>query len=403
MGSDIAGSGGLEKYVRELASYCITNTDLRVKIVSRMGKVVSLDSKINSKIRLRRHRFPFFYLMLSHLPNPLTIILGTLALIKDIGNEHNIRKIMHAHDVGSSLLTVFIINKIFNIPFIVQIHGFPIKEQKIKLLKANSLLSNFIWFLTKTWHAITMKLIKHSAMLVLVNNKEVKSFYESCGIPSKKLEIISSAVDLQEFKRLLSKQTRKCLELLNLKNTVTIGYVGGLKPQKNVETLMEAFREFMKSYPEAKASLIIIGDGPMKPFLEEYAKKYTISNYTFFMGYIPNAYRFLNTIDIFVLPSLSEGSPFSLIEAMACGRAIIASDIPAIREIVENGKEALLFDPRNPQQLKNLISTLYSNPKLREELGENARRKAKQYDINTVFPKILQIYKRFLEFSANSN
>jgi glycosyltransferase involved in cell wall biosynthesis len=105
----------------------------------------------------------------------------------------------------------------------------------------------------------------------------------------------------------------------------------------------------------------------------------------------------LNAIDIFVLPSLSEGSPFSLIEAMAAGKAIIASNIPAIREIVEDGKEALLFNPYIPEQLKEAILKLYHNPELRRKLGQNAEKKVKQYDINVVFPKIIEVYRARLE------
>ena len=69
--------------------------------------------------------------------------------------------------------------------------------------------------------------------------------------------------------------------------------------------------------------------------------------------------------------------------------------------MVKDGKEAFLFDPHNPQQLKSLMLTLYNNPKLRKKLGENVRRRAKRYDVNVIFPKIFQIYKRVLRASAN--
>ncbi len=394
----------MSRYVRELANY-LSGTGFYVKIVSRMGRIVSINTegltaiKIGNMDRkkLRKHGSSSLYFMLSHLPNPLTTIWGTLMLVKDVKNEHSFKKIIHVHDTASSLLIALIISKIFNIPFLVQIHGFPIKEQKIKLLRADSLLSNFIWFLTKIWSAVAVRLMKHCTVL-LVNNEEVKSFYESYGISSKKLKVVPSAIDLRKFKRhLLSKEEAKeYLGLAHLKNVVIIGFVGALRPEKNVETLVKAFGELMKSLSGVKVHLIIIGDGPMKPNLKKHVKEQGVDCYTSFLGYIPDAYRFLNAIDVFVLPSLSEGSPFSLLEAMACGKAIIASDIPAIREIVEDGKEALLFDPDNPHQLKNLMLTLYNNPKLRKKLGENARRKAKQYDVNIIFRKITQVYNDIL-------
>jgi len=403
-GGEVYDAGGLSRYIRELANY-LSSTDFRVKTISRMGRITSINSEILTAIKIdnvnrhksSKHVFSSLYLMLSHLPNPLTTTLGILMLARDINNERSSKKIIHIHDASSSLLIAFIVSKIFKIPFLVQIHGFPIKEQKIKLFRKNSLLNNFIWFLTKAWHVIAIKLMKSCAML-LANNEEVKSFYESCGFPSEKLEVVSSAVNLNVFERyfLSENEAKKCLGLSSLKNIITIGFVGGLRPEKNVEILVKAFGELMKDSPELKAKLIIIGDGPMRPILEKYVKEYGIDDCVFFLGYIPDAYRFLNAIDIFVLSSLSEGSPLSLIEAMTAGKAIIASDIPAIREIVEDGKEVLLFDPYSPEQLKDAILKLYHNPELRRELGENAKKKAKQYDINVVFPKIIEVYQQVL-------
>ena len=406
LGGEFYGSGGWAKYVRELAHF-LTSRSHRVKIICRMGKTfpdnAKIDVKLQSEIRSKRKRVPLSYWM-AHLPNPLTAALGTIRLAREIRRDGGFPKVVHAHDLFSSFLIAFFIGKLLKVPYIIQIHGFPLREWEIKLMRAGPVFGNFIWFLTKMLHTIAVRLIKNGSTLVLINNNEVKSFYESYGISSNKLEVVPSAINLQEHERHLlpRKEAGQRLGLAELED-VTVGYIGGLKPEKNVETLVKAFREFMKSCPRAKARLIIIGDGPTRPILEEYVKKHGIDGCTFFLGYIPNAYRFLNAIDIFVLPSLSEGSPFSLIEAMVAGKAIIASNIPATREMVEDGKEALLFDPHNPQQLKSLILTLYNNPKLREKLGENARRKAKQYDVNVIFPKILQIYKRVLGSLANSN
>jgi glycosyltransferase involved in cell wall biosynthesis len=407
---EVYDAEGVSRYIRELANYLSSN-GFRIKIISRIGRITSISNKnlIASKIdnvnrvdKVDRHKFSkhtssSLYFRLSHLPNPLTTILGTLVLIRDIINECSSKKIIHVHDVTSSLLIALIASKIFNIPFLVQIHGFPVKEQKIKLSRENSSLNNFLWFLTKVWHDITIRVMKSCAML-LVNNREVKFFYESCGFPSEKLEVIPSALNFNEFEKCLlsKKEAEKCLGLSNLEETVTIGFIGGLRPEKNVEILVKAFGELVKEKPTLKVKLVIIGDGPTKPILEKYVKEYNIDNYTLFLGYIPNAHKFLHIIDIFVLPSLSEGSPIALIEAMACSKAIIASNIPAIKEIVEDGKEALLFDPYSSEQLKEAILKLYHNSELRRAIEENAKKKAKQYDVNIIFSKIVEIYQKVL-------
>jgi len=406
MGGEFYGTGGWAKYVKELA-YFLTSHGYQVKIVYKMGKNFSYHIKIKmnysdnikfnqTRVISKLSRISSFY-WLSHLPNPLTVILGVIRTMKEIRCDRVVQKIIHAHDLSSSFFIAFLLWKFLKVPYVVQVHGFPLREWKIKLMRADVLTRKFVWFLTKMLHIIAIYLIKNSSALLLTNNNEVKSFYEGCGISSDRIKVVPSAINLCEHRKhlLLKKEARKSLGLME-SEIVTIGYVGGLKPEKNVGILIKAFEEFVKSYPDAKARLLIIGDGPMRPVLEEYVKEHNIDGYVSFLGYVPDAYRFLNAIDIFVLPSLSEGSPIALIEAMACSRAIIASNIPAIKEIVEDGREALLFDPHSPEQLKEALLKLYYDPELRKTLGKNAKEKAKQYDVNVVFPKIVKIYQRVL-------
>lgn len=406
MGGEVYGSGGWAKYVRELADY-LASRGHHVKILCKVGEMftgrtLGVNTKFQNMRGSHRRRSSSLYAMMQHLPNPLTVLFGVIRLIKDFKLEENRQKIIHIHDTSSSLLIALSIRKIFKLPFVIQIHGFPLREQYIKLARAKSPLSNFIWILTKIWHNVVINFIRSSSAPVLVNNSEVESFYKSCGISSDKLRTVSSAINLQKHEEGLLTRVRAetCLGIKRLKNGVTTGYIGGLKPEKNVETLIQAFREFLKDNPEVEAGLVIIGDGLMRDFLEETVKKYDLSSHVLFSGFIPDAYRFLNAIDIFVLPSLSEGSPLSLIEAMAAGKAIIASDIPSIREIVKHDEEAILVDPLDIRALKQAILLLYNNPDLRTKLGRRARERAKLYDVDRVYGQILKVYEELIHHSA---
>lgn len=390
---EFLGSGGLSKYVTELTHYLVNN-GFEVKVIFRLGKILSINSRIHltslkSKILTSKKNNLY---MIQHLPNPLTIILGIKRLLTDIKSEARFHKVLHAHDISSSLLIAFFMKMIFDIPFIVQIHGFPIKEQRIKIMRSPSIFKKFVWFLTKAWHAVAVKIISFHSNFVIVNNSEVKSSLKSLGVPSEKMRIIPSAIDLKVHERfLLSRSDAEHYLGLSKSHEFTLGYVGPLRPEKNVNVLIKSFASFLKVIDGAKARLIIIGDGPERTLLKEATINYGIQDHVYFLGYVPEAYRFMNAFDVFVFPSLSEGSPFALLEAMMAGKAIIASDIAAIKEIVENGKEALLFNPHDAEQLKKLIIQLYNNPELRRELGENARKKVKQYDINIVFKNIITI------------
>jgi glycosyltransferase involved in cell wall biosynthesis len=405
LGGEFYGTGGWERYVRELAHF-LTNYGYLVKIICDEGKVFIYGTGLHQVKGMSRFKKTSLFYQMICSSSLLTIILwmikiflGVTRTIQEIKNDKNIRKIIHAHDLSSSFLVAFLLWKFFRVPYIVQVHGFPIKEWKIRLMRTNSMLESFIYFLEKVLCIIALYLIRKSSTFLLVNNAEVKSFYEQCGIPYDRIEIVSSAINLRKYEKdIVSREDAgRSLGLLMDPEAVIIGYVGGLRPEKNVETLVKAFEKFIKSHPNAKVKLLIVGDGPMRPILEEYVKEHNIDGYVSFLGYVPDAYRFLNAIDIFVLPSLSEGSPIALIEAMACGRAIIASNIPAIREIVEDGREALLFDPHSPEQLKEALLKLYYDLELRKTLGKNAKEKAKQYDVNLVFPKIVKIYQKVLK------
>ena len=404
MGGDVYQSGGWSKYIRQLHKYLADHT-YSVKILCRMGKMYTSTNGIPTKFHFQN--VPTFhsktvgslYILMQHLPNPLSVILGTIVLAKDVRSEGNRQKLLHVHALDSSLLIALLMRKIFKLPFMVQIHGFPLREQRLKLERANTPLSGFVWLLTKIWHQIAVELVRFDAPLVFVNNSEVRCFYESCGIHSDNIRVVPSAIGLREHEKgvLSATDAKDCLGIKESRKLVVVGYIGGLNSSKNIEVLIEAFAEFTRCNPHPETLLVIVGDGFTRPALIEIVKNYGLNDYVIFTGFIPEAYRLLKAIDIFVLPSLSEGSPHSLIEAMASGRSIIASNIRAIREIVKNGKETLLFDPHKPEQLKEAILKLYSSSELRRKLGKNAKKKARQYDVDKVFPKILQTYEEVLE------
>jgi len=408
MGGEVYGSGGWAKYVRELATYLVKN-NYRVKILCRMGKIYTTNDilkNLNSQ-NITVSNFSKnsqFYTLMQHLPNQISVFLGAVKLLEDVKRESSCQKILHVHDVSSSLLIALLVDIFCKLPLAVQIHGFPIKEQYIKLSIVNSSLAKFVWFLTKIWHTMVVNFIKNNSVIVLVNNSEVKSFYESCGLSPSQIKIISSAIDLKEYEEKVLSQTDALtrLGIGKFNGEVMIGYVGGLRQEKNVGRLIKAFRDCLKNETGVKAKLLIIGDGPLYRHLKEEVNECNLRNYVFFLGFIPEAYRFLNAIDIFVLPSLSEGSPISLIEAMAAGKAIIASNIPSIREIVRHGEEAILVNPHNVEELKQAILLLYNNPDLRVKLGNGAKERAKLYDVNKVYGEILKLYEELARRKAKN-
>jgi glycosyltransferase involved in cell wall biosynthesis len=147
--------------------------------------------------------------------------------------------------------------------------------------------------------------------------------------------------------------------------------------------------------------LVLVGTGSLESQLREYVSKRNIEDKVIFCGVRYDIGRILSSFDIFVLPSYTEGLSTALLEAMASGRAIICSDIPANRELVTHNQEALLVNPYNPEELERAIQLLSNDHLLRLKLGYNAKIRAIQYDEDIVFPKILQYYQTLFRERRN--
>ena len=116
----------------------------------------------------------------------------------------------------------------------------------------------------------------------------------------------------------------------------------------------------------------IIGDGELKPELEKMILEKGLEKKVFLLGQIPDAYRFLPAFDVFVLPSVKEGFPWTLIEAMSAKLPVIATDVGAIPEIIDDHKNGLLTKPKDPAGLADKIKEVLENDRLKNELGIQA-------------------------------
>ena len=149
----------------------------------------------------------------------------------------------------------------------------------------------------------------------------------------------------------------------------TIGTVANFYKPKGLEYLIEA----IKFLPEKmSAILVIIGEGRERKYLEGLIVKNNLQSKIFMIGALNNAFQYLKAFDVFVLPSVKEGFPWSLLEAMAAKLPIIATSVGAIPEVLESGKNGILIEPKNSKAIAESITTVLSNDKLRQELGIQA-------------------------------
>lgn len=192
-----------------------------------------------------------------------------------------------------------------------------------------------------------------------------------------RIVVLPGFADDQAFAHVSGEARRKLRRAFGLpEDGVLVGMVARLSPVKNHTTLLRAFAKVSAAHPTA--SLVLIGDGPTRPMLEEESVTLGIAERTHFLGERISTSNLHALFDISVLPSLTEGFPNSIVEAMAAGRPVVASAIDGIRDAVIDGETALLAPPTDAVAVACHLERLLSDPNLRRALGSRGRSMASQ-------------------------
>jgi glycosyltransferase involved in cell wall biosynthesis len=143
---------------------------------------------------------------------------------------------------------------------------------------------------------------------------------------------------------------------------------------------------------------LIMGNGPYKQELIKKAAYLNIQNKVTFLGYVNNIHNYLNAIDIFVLPSLSEGLGISIIEAMAAGKPVIAARTGGIPEIVNHDDNGYLVTPGDAGELALAIMYLIANPQVREDYGRRGCRDVRErFSVDKMLNLTADILQRYAQ------
>ncbi|MCZ7393808.1 MAG: glycosyltransferase family 4 protein [Candidatus Methanoperedens sp.] len=172
-------------------------------------------------------------------------------------------------------------------------------------------------------------------------------------------------------------------------------YIGRLEKIKGVDILINSLYTVIKLIPGIK--LYIVGSGSQAKNLKALARKLNLENNVKFLGFISEMekYQKFKACKLVVVPSRWDCQPFALFDAAASGVPVIASDM-SNPGIVDNGKTGFIFESENIEDLANKIITLLKNDKLREEMGNAAKEKAKQYDWNKIAERTVEIYREII-------
>ena len=263
-----------------------------------------------------------------------------------------------------------------NLPLIATFH--PAFDSKLRNLKSST------QFLTYQLYAPCLA----NYDKVVIFSQIQKDLLIKLGVPEERLAVIPNGVDVKKYSPGYSNFKAK----LNAKRLFI--YQGRISTEKNVEAMLKAWKHSDLG-PECK--LVIVGDGPSAPYLKQY---YHQEQGVIWLGYVEDDQKrieILRSADVFILPSLVEGLSLSLLEAMACGVACLATDAGADGEVIADGAGVILNTQGVTSQLKTLLPLFKEQPELSQVLGQKGRERVLQrYTLSRNVSCLQQLYKKLL-------
>ncbi len=210
------------------------------------------------------------------------------------------------------------------------------------------------------------------------------------AVASNKIVNIPNGVDLSRF--LPEMKTAAKISPTGYRQGPVIGNIAALRDQKNQVTLIEAMPKVVSKIPDAR--LVIVGTGPLDKTLKTRVNELNLNNNILFLGHRTDIPELLHSFDVFVLPSLYEGLPLCLLESMAAGTPVIATDVYGNNEIIKHNETGFLVPPRDPESMANAITELLGNVRDMQRFANAGRQLVEEkYDLRKVCDNYRALYR----------
>lgn len=259
--------------------------------------------------------------------------------------------VMHANEFAMNTYCA-LVSAITNVPCIATVHGKNYSSDR--------------------WHRrAAYRVVARRAKLIAVSD-DIKDFLATkVGIPASRITTITNGIDVHRYSSAQSSRAVLRNELGLAADQPVIGCVGRLESVKGHTYLIRAARAVCQRH--LRAMFVLAGQGQLREALEREVSELGLSQNVSFLGYRDDVSSVLAALDIFVLPSLSEGLPLSLLEAMAAGTPVVASNVGGIPEVISDGYSGLLADSGDAASIAGKLLALLDNPALGKTLAKNAR------------------------------
>jgi glycosyltransferase involved in cell wall biosynthesis len=368
--------GGQERYVYNLSRYLVRmGHEVRV-VTSNFPKCEEYE--VMDGITVERYRC-----LARPLRNPITPRFLTLnKKIKDYD-------VVHTHNEHSfAAVVAAYFRRRTDVPLVLTCHG--------QLKFGNAFSDAFEKIYSKS---IGRQVFEKSDQIITLSKSD-KQYVSSLGIGSEKIRIIPNVIDINELRdfELDNQGPETLLEPYNLRGKMVILFSGQFIKRKGVEILIKAVPEVLKNTMNSKIVFVFAGTGKIFNNMKWLVKKLKVQDNVVFTGFL--GMRELTALyqisDILVQPSLSEGLPTSILEAMYYGVPVIATDIPGIRD--HFSEYSLLVPPENQKALVQAIVRLLEDSELREKLSKEGKKLVRRrYSWGDAAKSYVNVYSKLME------
>lgn len=233
----------------------------------------------------------------------------------------------------------------------------------------------------RKWHLLVDRFTHRGCRFTIGNSPSVvEHLHSKAGIPRERLRLVRGGIDAGRFDGAAAADRKKLGLPVDAR---MILWVGRLDPVKGLDVLIRALA---KHVADPAAHLVLVGDGPIRGELERLAAEVGVGDRVHFVGRRDDVASLLAAADVFAFPSRTEGLPNALLEAMASRRAIVTTDVPGCRDLVEDGRTGLIVPYGDAAALGGALSRVLGEFEFASRIGEAARREVQAaWSIESMF------------------
>lgn len=282
--------------------------------------------------------------------------------------------IIHSHEFDANVQGAFVAN-LAGIPLVATIHG-----------------KNYYW--EKLRRRMAYRWVSRKAAMVTVSQDLKQFIVETVGVSPARVKVLYNGVDV--LPHCNSVDVDDCKKELCLpENHQIVGVVGNLYPVKGHQYLIEGIPSILAKCPNT--SFVFAGRGELDAELKAQVHRLGVEKNVLFLGLRQDIPRILAMIDVFVLPSLSEGLSMAILEAMISGKPVVATQVGGNPELVLNGETGALVPPRDSQALASSVVNLLADRRQAAEFAEKGKRRAEgQFSLRTMVCAYQSLYEECL-------